>query len=391
MAYNINRDDEQISITDGPVTEKEVRKIIKQKKPPEFYELEAAEVLQCYLDDEDLPMNSETGGRDYSQYGWIEARMLISNKGPQDTIVAQPMNSDIKRYPYPNEYVIIAEYFGQFFYTQKINLRNRTDTNMAPGLSKTGVFSVDITKENLPIIENSDIRTLNAEEGDVTFEGRFGNTIRMGSNVKEVKTDDGVEENTGKENSPNIIIRTGQGIVESLPNKPVKEDINKDSSSVWMTTDQVVPFQKSSNMAHGKTVPKEYDGKQILINSDRIVFNTKLNSIHAFSKKEISLAGDRRISFESPIVNLADRMATEPALAGDITMDLIDKLLDALVDFASSISRSMGTCISFKIPIDSIMGPSMQLAYSLQSLKTRMDEPKSKTVFVGNPKGPTVT
>jgi hypothetical protein len=30
----------------------------------------------------------------------------------------------------------------------------------------------------------------------------------------------------------------------------------------------------------------------------------------------------------------------------------------------------------------------MQLVATLQSLKTRMDEPKSKTVFVGNPKGP---
>ena len=65
-----------------------------------------------------------------------------------------------------------------------------------------------------------------------------------------------------------------------------------------------------------------------------------------------------------------------------------DKLLDALVDFASGISQSMGTCISFKIPIDSIISPSMQLVATLQSLKTRMDEPKSKTVFVGNPKGP---
>ena len=391
MAYKINRDDEHIVIGDGPVTPREVRKLMKQRKTPEFYELEAAEVIECFLDDEDLPFVPETGERDYSQYGWIEARMLISNKGVQDTIIARPLNSDIKRYPYPNEYVIIAEYFGQFFYTQKINLRNRTDTNIVAGLSKTaGAFSLDIQKENLPIIENPTIRTLNAEEGDITFEGRFGNTIRLGSNVKEIKTQDGVEENTGKQNSPNVIIRTGQGVEESVANKPVKEDVNKDSSSLWMTTDQVVPFERSSQRAHGNTVPNQYDGKQIIINSDRIVFNSKVNSIHAFSKSEISMGADVRMNLESPIVNLADRMATQPALAGDITMDLIDKLLDALVDFASGISQSMGTCISFKIPIDSIMGPSMQLAATLRSLKTRMDEPKSRTVFVGNPKGPSI-
>jgi hypothetical protein len=391
MVYHVSQDDEHIVIPDGPVSAREVRKIIKEKKSADYYELEAAEVINCYLDDEDLPFVPETGERDYSQYGWIEARMLISNKGVQDTIIARPLNSDIKRYPYPNEYVIIAEYFGQFFYTQKINLRNRTDTNIVAGLSKTaGAFSLDIQKENLPIIENPTIRTLNAEEGDITFEGRFGNTIRLGSNVKEIKTQDGVEENTGKQNSPNVIIRTGQGVEESVANKPVKEDVNKDSSSLWMTTDQVVPFERSSQRAHGNTVPNQYDGKQIIINSDRIVFNSKVNSIHAFSKSEISMGADVRMNLESPIVNLADRMATQPALAGDITMDLIDKLLDALVDFASGIAPSMATCISFKIPIDSIMGPSMQLAATLRSLKTRMDEPKSRTVFVGNPKGPSI-
>ena len=155
-----------------------------------------------------------------------------------------------------------------------------------------------------------------------------------------------------------------------------------------MTTDQVIPFERSSEKAHGKTVPNQYDGKQIIINSDRIVFNSKVNSIHAFSKSEISMGADIRMNLESPIVNLADRMATQPALGGDITMDLIDKLLSALITFANGIAPSMASVISFKVPIDNIIGPSMTLVSELQTLKTRMDEPKSRTVFVGNPNGP---
>ena len=394
MAYKINRDDEHIVIGDGPVTQREVRKLMKQRKTPEFYELEAAEVLECYLDDEEFPSDPETGKRDYSTYGFISARMVISNKGKDDIITAAPMNSDVKRYPYPGEYVIIAKYFGQFFYTQKINLRNRTDSNIVNGLSKTaGAYSIDITKENLPIINNPNIRTLNAEEGDVTFEGRFGNTIRLGSNVKQKIKGDAVEENTGIFNSPNLLMRVGQGIVESEINKPVREDINLDGSSMWMTTKQVVPFERSSEKAHGKTVPKQYDGNQIVLNSDRIVFNSKKNSIHAFSKSEISLGADTRLNLESPIVNLADRMATQPAIAGDVLMDdVIWPIVDALVSFANQIAPSMGTCIDFKIPLDSVMGPSMELASTLSQLKSSQKEsPKSTTVFVGNPKGPQVT
>ena len=290
MAYKINRDDEYIVIPDGVTSARQVRKIMKQQKTPEFYELEAAEVLECLLDDDDIT------GDDYSEYGYIMCRMVISNKGTNDIIKVAPLNSDIKRYPYPGEYVIVVEYLGQKFYTQKLNLRNRTDTNSMPGLSRLQAgISADSTKENLPPISNSNIKMLQVSEGDITLEGRFGNTIHFGSNIKRIKTEDGDKENTGIANSPNIIIRAGQGVLTE-GNKPVQEDINLDSSSLWMTTNQVVPFKKSSEKAHGKTVPQKYDGKQIIINSDRIVFNSKLNSIHAFSKNEISMSAVKRIN-----------------------------------------------------------------------------------------------
>ena len=383
MAYKINRDDEYIVIPDGVTSARQVRKLMKQQKTPEFYELEAAEVLECLLDDDDIT------GDDYSEYGYIMCRMVISNKGTNDIIKVAPLNSDIKRYPYPGEYVIVVEYLGQKFYTQKLNLRNRTDTNSMPGLSRLQAgISADSTKENLPPISNSNIKMLQVSEGDITLEGRFGNTIRFGSNIKSIKTEDGDKEDTGFTNSPNVIIRAGQGILTE-GNKPVNEDINLDSSSLWMTTKQVVPFEKSSTKAHGKTVPQKYDGKQIIINSDRIVFNSKLNSIHAFSKNEISMAADRRMNLESPIVNLADRMATQPAVAGDILMDdIIWKIVDALVEFGNGIAPTMASVIDFKVPLDNVVGPSSMLAQKLSKLKSNMkDSAKSETVFVGNPKG----
>ena len=180
--------------------------------------------------------------------------------------------------------------------------------------------------------------------------------------------------------------------VEKFTTFMEKEDINLDGSSLWMTTDQVIPFERSSEKAHGKTVPKKYDGKQVIINSDRIVFNTKLNSIHAFSKNEISMAADRRINLESPIVNLADRMATEPAIAGDQLMDnVIWPIVDALVEFGNGIAPSMASVIDFKVPLDNVVGPSSALAAKLSAIKSKQkDAPKSTTVFVGNPKGPAV-
>ena len=127
MAYKINRDDEFIVLPDGPVSAREVRKYMKQQRTPEFYELEAAEVIEVFVDEEDLPKilsGTNKGQPDWSKYGYINARMVISNTGSQNITLIAPMDSNIKEYPYPGEYVIVANYFGELFYSQKINLLN---------------------------------------------------------------------------------------------------------------------------------------------------------------------------------------------------------------------------------------------------------------------------
>ena len=313
--------------------------------------------------------------------------MIYSSVG-NSTIEALPLDTNVKEYPIPGELVIVVNYLGNFYYTQKLNIHNSVNLNSHPGLSKNTLDPDDYTKHDYKLSDYA--RQLKSnEKGDIIFNGRFGQSLRFGSNIKEVPGDD----TTNKIDSPNVIIRAGQGYTyPDNQHKPVVEDINLDGSSLWMTTDQVVTFKKSSDKAHGLTVPKKYDGKQILINSDRIVFNSKLNSIHAFSKNEISMAADVRMNLESPIVNLADRMATEPAIAGDILMDnVIWPIVDALIEFANGIKPSMSSCIDFKLPIDSINGPSGTLASYLTALKEKQkNAPKSSTVFVGNPKGPEV-
>ena len=159
MAYKINRDDEYIVIPDGVTSARQVRKLMKQQKTPEFYELEAAEVLECLLDDDDIT------GDDYSEYGYIMCRMVISTKGTNDIIKVAPLNSDIKRYPYPGEYVIVVEYLGQKFYTQKLNLRNNSNLNKLTGISRLqSGLATDSEKENLPPIGNPNIKILDVPQ-----------------------------------------------------------------------------------------------------------------------------------------------------------------------------------------------------------------------------------
>ena len=392
MAYKINRTDEHIVLPDGPSSAREVRRAMKQQKTPEFYELEPAEVIKVYLDEEDLPKLPD-GRTDYSLYGFIEARMCISNEGEHDIIVVAPMEVNIKDYPYPGEYVIVVEYFGTKFYTQKLNLYNNVDTNILPGLSKIhNPWKREGYKDNLPNVKDRVIRQLKAEEGDITFNGRFGNSIRFGSNVKSVKE----TETEGKKNSPNVIIRAGQGVQETILKKPVKEDINKDGSSLWITTDQVVPIKfaaKSKVRHHIEPSAKKLEGKQIILNSDRIVFNSKEKAMYLSSNHSVDISANRGIILEVPDdggVKLGTLTATQPALGGDQTMKLISLIIDAVSEFAGSLTSALGGPGSPLTPT-SLIGvnvPASLLKSTLSSIKKRLDEPKSKTVMVGHIRGP---
>ena len=297
---------------EGFATLQDVYSAIKSTPTSEFYELELAEVIEVWLDEEDLPpieTGENIGERDWSKYGWIKARLFYSSVNEKDYRIMKPMDTNIKEYPYPGEAVITAQYVlggeGDYYYTQKMNFYNSVNTNSYPGISKFLThFTKDTVpedwKENLPTIADFGIRQLNVEEGDIAFNGRFGQSIRFGSNIKNVIKDDKiVDVNTGKEKSPNIIIRAGQGEVPTIKNKPVKEDINKDGSSLWMTTDQLVPLthEKSQVTDLNPKFKTDSSGKQIVLTSDRLVFNSRKNTF-LYSDNDINLVSKNRIVLE---------------------------------------------------------------------------------------------
>jgi len=412
MAYKINRGGEHVVLPQGLAQVADVHKIRSeiQKNTPEFYELEPAEVIDVFLDEDDFrfhdhklhntkPLVTEDDKIIWKYYGWIRARMAVSNKGDSNTILVAPLDSNIKEYPYPGEHVIVASYYGKKYYTQKLNTANSVNLNSFKGLSRPwdpwGGEDYNVKEFK----GDSGIRQLQAYEGDITFNGRFGQSIRFGSNITELyDKNEELIPNSGKEDSPNVIIRAGQGVEESIPNKPVKENINLDGSSIWMTTDQKVDIDFSNKLTPGlytfsEKGPDGFGGNQIIINSDRLIFNAKKNAILMTSPTAIGLSANHEIGLEVPNdtgkVLLGDvHDLTQPALGGELTMDLIDKLLGYLITFANGISGAQGTCVDFTIPISDILPSSKGLVSSLKLLKTRMNEPKSKTVMVGHIRGP---
>jgi hypothetical protein len=80
-------------------------------------------------------------------------------------------------------------------------------------------------------------------EGDVIEEGRWGNSIRIGSTVKNTPNNWSI---SGSNGDPILIIRNGQGIQTEEGWVPTIEDINNDDSSIYVTSTQNVPLIASS-------------------------------------------------------------------------------------------------------------------------------------------------
>jgi hypothetical protein len=399
-------------------TEKQINDALQNI--PEFYELEPAEVLSVYLEEQDLPVK-ETGERDWSVYGSIRARMLVSGKRPMifneedmeestletdpSVLVARPHETNIKEYPWPGEIVIIVDYLGEKYYTRKLNILNSVNNNSDPGMSTRVDWTAgeDLVKKSVELVTknfrpNANIKQILASEGDITFNGRFGQSIRFGSNNEQAFDAEGKQtEFVKNSNQPNIILRAGQGLVSPNPSQPVPEDIDADSSSIYMTTDQIVPLIHHGSKITGVN-PKfkeESSGKQIVLTSDRLVFNSRQNTflysnndINLISKNRIVLEGHEKVYLGSAPEQgkttgfTGDVPNIQPVLIGDTTIKIIEDLMTAIELFANTIAGTKTTAWGIPLPLDFINPGASGLAEYCKAAKADLEKAKSKKVHV---------
>ena len=326
----------------------------------EFYELEPAEVIDIILNDQHPDFRS------YSDIGKAKIRFINSETGKDEGILsyAKPLDSGVKNFPLLHEVVIGVRYVGDLYYTQRLNIFNNPNENSFPFISSLAFQNKQNTKGNAQEYEdvstsgnpniaggneeislgntfkrNDLVRPLQPFEGDYIIEGRFGETIRLGSNQE-----------TG---FPTMKITVGQQ--EEIPDnviQPIEEDFNLDQNSIWIGTDEDIPLNPSTlesdvHLQFYPDKPSEFIGNQIFMNSDRIVFNTKQNEFMTFAKKAINfvtqgiftvdaesdiiLNSPKTTIVNSPEIYLGSADATEPIVLGDSWETLMGELIDALL------------------------------------------------------------
>lgn len=182
--------------------------------------------------------------------GAIQFRFIYNNRVDESlpTQTALHLDPNNRRFPLKNEIVEIVSgpttsstdgkgnTIPVFYYKPSVDIWGSVEHNSIPDTSYKGA----VTGDNFT--EKGGITRLQHLPGDAIQEGRFGNSIRIGSSNKSVQ---GVPWR-GPDGSPAVIIRNGQS--KSVPKGALLtiEDINSDGGSLYFLSDQTIGFTPAS-------------------------------------------------------------------------------------------------------------------------------------------------
>jgi hypothetical protein len=332
--------------------------------------------------DEKHPEFLDSGG--WNGIGTIDFS-LLENSNQKESSKASPLLPHLKNYPLVNETVLIfalpdrniskKSNIKSYFYLNPINLWNHPHHNAFPDVYKKeptdaqnadykeieggqvrrikdGSSEIDLNSPTAggTFIEKSNIHPLLAFAGDNIIEGRFGNSFRLGNTSKTKSIYKNNWSLSGENGNPITILRNGQDPNSSEEGwVPVSENINRDLSSIYLTSNQKIPLTNSvENYKAFRKSPilqREFSEPQIILNSGRLVFNTTSNDIILTSKNKIALSAEQTIGIssrknfivDSNQIKLGSKFANQPIIRGSDFMDQFEQLLEALKNLTSAL------------------------------------------------------
>jgi len=313
---------------------------------------------------------------------------------------ARPLQSSIQDYPLVGELVMLVDGpspanqirnpTSQKYYSETINLWNNNQQNSPSGDSLGKTFN-----------ENGDIRRLISFEGDRILQGRKGNGIRFGSTVKS-RANANEWSSIGNDGDPITILVNGYITTDNKSSAPNVEEINKELSSIYLTSTQKLPLRPGAlirNPVFSSVDLDQYINPQIILNSNRIVLNTKKDDIILNSKGFIELSTDSIINLNSAgwihlniestnkdskilLGTKTDKTFPDnPIPLGRETTELLSDMLEALKNVAYYLSLAVSTPEGSALV--SINDAGEQLFSDIERIQTKLEkfDHLSKKIF----------
>lgn len=285
---------------------------------------------------------------------------LLNDEQLIDLPTALPLYPNQKYFPLPGEIVMLMDLPSapspitnkteESYYVSVINAWNSPQFN---GLFLNEDKDVLYNSFN----QNSDFRGLQTFEGDYLLEGRFGNSIRFGS-TNRVGSQDLSPWSTNPnelENNP-ITLLTNQHNFKLPGSDLYVEDINKDGSSVYLTSNQSIPLDTGNIAFSNITSPinvRDFTDPQVIINADRTIISSKSDEVLILGKTGIEAYSQGPIYLQSNKVGLTlqdnqiflgpnnNAFTPEPLVLGCSLNVWLSDLILTLSDFSSNIANTV--------------------------------------------------
>lgn len=307
--------------------------------------------------------------------------------------IAKPLSFQTNYYPVLGELIALADYpspasqvqdtTSRKYYTEVINLWNNQQQNSQP--------ANDDAILGFTFVENPNTRPLISYQGDNIIQGRQGSSLRFATTTRGVNP-------SNEWSQVGSIIDPITILVNGLAYDPSKqyyvEQINKDASSIYLTSTQKIPLQTDktgvlNNITNPLNIP-DYTNSQVIINGDRVVLNSKKDEVMIFAKTNIelntknviNLNADERVHLNSNAVFLGvynSQNTPQPVLLGNNTLEVFFLLQKSLTELGSYLSKAIST--SEGSPITGINVAGKEIIKDMNRLCDLLNKITSKKVF----------
>ena len=253
----------------------------------------------------------------------VSGRYVITQQNAPiaQTFLFYPLDPNNLQIPVRGEVVLGTEFLGKYYYMSKLNIQNSPIANTKPNISSYSSKPIEDFQLGKYFTENPNgSKKLITREGDTILQGRFGNSIRLGSNQSEDFFND--PQTSDFIDSPNVKIVSGISDIGDDEKVYYQENLDTEINSIYLTTKEDVSFKFNGNDIENNGQP------QITIQSDNIVFHGKEN-FNVYSN-EINLGGGD----------------TQPVVLGNNLVELIEEILTTLRNVISSYSSANPTSTS---------------------------------------------
>ena len=360
----------------------------------------------------------------FDKIGVIIGTKISPNNVPGITsYTAYPASSNVKNFPIINEIVTIYSSIDpitnqpKFVYSEPVStfgsaapnnsakakpFQNLTPPSQQLDYTQINAGAVNISDpefdqsnniiESENFVEKGNIHPLLPFEGDIIYEGRWGNSLRFGNTSKTKGSYQNNYSSYGDKGDPILILRNGQNPNSSnFGAEPIVENISKDLSSIWLTSTQKIPFnlanENFNSYSTSPITPSSFTLPQIILHSDRVTLNAKSDSVLISGQKSVGLSSNgsinieaKQIYFDGNDIRLGSKDASQSVLKGDDTVELLKRITTELLNISTALKTQQIFPGGVPSP-DPVVGPVANIAASnLNTILQQIDSVKSNFV-----------